>query len=116
MVPPIVAVKMVGVLPKSLSGPICDEGTSKEAMKDRSVTFSSTMATAVVSFCKHEPPLPVAKYRVLFVVSIETEPQTLAPTQPLGTTLKVFSMVPVAGFRRNICACTSGQSPQDRVE
>src|SRR5579863_4978895 len=113
VVPFRVAVNMVGVSPKSPSDTCCEEGTCQELTKERSLVCNSTTATAFVSFEEQPPPLPVAKYNVLLVVSIVTDPQTDAPVQPLGTTLYVFWIVPVPPSSWMILACTSGQSPQD---
>src|ERR1051326_307161 len=113
VVPFSVAVKIVGVSPKSPSDTRCAGGTCQELTKERLEAFSSTTASAFVSLDEQLPPLPVAKYSVLLLVSIVVDPQTDAPMQPLGTTLNVFWIAPVLPSSWRILACTRGQSPHD---
>src|SRR5258706_12486100 len=88
-VPLIVAVKRVGVEPKSLSLVCSPGGTCQELMNERSEARSLMMETDSDSGDEHEPPLPVAKNSSPEVSSMVGDPHTPAPIQPLGTVLKI---------------------------
>src|SRR6266702_6215707 len=96
--PLMVAGKSVGVAPKSLSLVCSDVGTCQELINDKSDARSLTSATAYGSAVEHEPGLPVAKKIVPSVWLIVGELHNPAPTQPLGTILKVCWITPVEAF------------------
>src|SRR5437016_4334987 len=115
VVPPICAEKTVGVLPKSPSDVCCEAGTCHEPTRLRFEAVTATTASARVSLDEQLPGLPVAKYRVLLAGSTLIEPHNPAPTHPVGTMLKVLSVVPPTASNWKTCPWTSGQSPHEAV-
>src|SRR5215472_7600941 len=113
VVPPMDAVNSVGVLPKSPSKVACEAGTCQLWMKAKSEVRSSRRDCPKGSLTEHDPGLPVAKYSVPAASSMAGEPQTPAPMQPFGTTLKVCSRTPFVAFSSTNWPCTSGQSPME---
>src|SRR5712692_8594800 len=112
----MVAVKRVGVVPKSLSGPNWDAGTCQDPINARLDALSCTTAYASVSAGVQPKIVPVVKYRVPLLASTVSEPHTPPPPQPLATTLKVFWMAPVDALRRKTCPCVNGLSQSEAVD